>query len=100
MLLLVGNLVPNRSECRLTYGKRAVTRLPGKMLVFRPTPANPPRRIRFNQAGNVGYGVVGRHADQEMHMIAGSIHAKGGASNLTNDAAEVCVQVLFEIGLD
>jgi hypothetical protein len=44
--------------------------------------------------------MVGGHADQEMHMIPGSIDAESRASNLTNDAAEVGMEILFEVGFD
>jgi len=35
-----------------------------------------------------------------MYMVTSSIDAESRAADLTNDAAEVCVQILFEIGLD
>jgi hypothetical protein len=35
-----------------------------------------------------------------MDVIASSVHAKSDASYLANDATEIGVQVLFEVGLD
>jgi hypothetical protein len=100
MLLLVRNVGPNRGGTRLAYGESAVAGLPCKNVVFGPTPVHPPRRIRFYQASDIRDGVVGGHANQEMDVIAGSIHAKSGPSNLTDDASKVGVQIFFELGFD
>ena len=37
---------------------------------------------------------------QEMDVIPSAIHAKRGASNLTDDTSEVGVEILLELGLD
>jgi hypothetical protein len=44
--------------------------------------------------------MVGGYTNQKMDVIASSIHAKRRASDLTDDAPEVGVQILFELGLD
>ena len=49
---------------------------------------------------HVGNGVVGRNSNQKMYVITSSIDAKSDASDLTDDTAEIGVQILFEIGLD
>ena len=91
MLLLMGDVIPNRTESGLASGERTVADLPCKNMVFGPTPVHPSRRIRFDQASDIGDGAVGRHPHKEMDMIPSSIHAKSGASNLTDDTSKVGV---------
>ena len=56
LLLLMGYVVPNRTESRLAYGERTVAGLPCKNMVFGPTPVHPLRRIRFYQTSDLGDG--------------------------------------------
>ena len=41
-----------------------------------------------------------RHPDKKVYVIFSSVDAEDSASNLTNDTAEVRVQVLLEVGFD
>src|SRR6266436_5254903 len=67
MLLLMGNVVPNRTESRLAYSERPIAGLPCKQVVFRPTPVHPLRRIRFYQTSDIGDEMGGGHAYEEMY---------------------------------
>ena len=89
MLLLMGNVVPNRTESRLAYSERPIAGLPCKQVVFRPTPVHPLRRIRFYQTSDIGDEMGGGHAYEKMYVVASAIDAKSSASNLTDDASEV-----------
>ena len=71
---------PDRIGTSLADGERAVAGLPGKKMVFGPTPVHPPRQIRFYQMSDIGDGVVGGHTNQEMHVIASAIDAESSAS--------------------
>ena len=100
MLLLMGDVIPNRTESGLAYGERTVAGLPCKNMVFGPTPAHPLRRIRFYQTSAIGDGMGSGHAYEKMHVVASAIDAKSDAANLTDDISEVGVYILFELGLD
>ncbi len=100
MLLLMSYVVPNGGSTRLADGERPVTGLPCKEMVFGPMPVHPSRRVRFYETSDIGDGMVGWHTNQKMDMIASSVHAEGNASNLPDDAPEVGVQVLFELGFN
>jgi len=44
--------------------------------------------------------VAGGHPNKKVHVIPSSINAESGASNLPNDASEISMQILLEVGLD
>src|SRR5579862_4479069 len=100
MLLLLRDVTPNRFHPRLADGERAVSGLPGEAFVIGPTPVYPPGGICLYQTGDVRDGMVGGDTNEKMDVIASSVHAEGGTPNLTDDASEVGVQILFEIGFD
>ena len=44
--------------------------------------------------------MAGGHPNKKVHVIPSSINAESGASNLPNDASEISMQILLEVGLD
>ena len=99
MLLLMGYVVPNGGGSRLTYRERPVAGLPRKKMVFGPALMYPSRRVRFYQTSDVGDGAIGGDANQQMDVIASSIDAESGASNLTDDASEEACRSFSNSGL-